>query len=69
MTSVDEGETLGLLYAIRWVKELHNSVTFKPDSKRVVNSYHINSRYEFDLGSYYLIMQIYILIFFHILEG
>lgn len=50
--SVDKGKAIGLVYVIRWVKELYlNNVAFKLDSKRVVGSYHSICRDEFDFGA------------------
>jgi len=49
---VDEGEDLGILFAIRWLKDLHiNNVIFELDSKRVVDSFHSNCRDEYELGA------------------
>ncbi|GAU17355.1 hypothetical protein TSUD_232310 [Trifolium subterraneum] len=40
---VDTGEALGLLSALKWVKDLHlNSVLFELDSKRVVDKFNNN---------------------------
>ncbi|GAU38731.1 hypothetical protein TSUD_208420 [Trifolium subterraneum] len=40
---VDTGEALGLLSALKWVKDLHlNSVVFELDSKRVVDKFNNN---------------------------
>jgi len=49
---VDVGESLGLLSAIRWLKDLHiNNVVFESDSKRVVDSFHSNRKDEYDFGA------------------
>lgn len=49
---VDECEALGLLLAIRWLKELNiNNVIFELDSKKVVDSYHSNRRDQSDIGA------------------
>lgn len=43
---------LGLVFAIRRLKDLHiNNGTFELDSKRVVNSFHSNRRDESELGA------------------
>jgi len=48
---VDEGEALGLLLAIRWLKDFPiNNVIFELDSKKVVDGYHNNGKDEYDFG-------------------
>ncbi|MCH93703.1 cytochrome P450, partial [Trifolium medium] len=43
LLDVDVGESMGLLSAVTWVKELHlNSVVFELDSKHVVDSFNRN---------------------------
>jgi len=52
LLDVSEGEAIGLLYAIRWVKE-HNlsNVIFELDSKRVVDNFHSTRNDVSDLGA------------------
>lgn len=52
LLDVPEGEAIGLLYAIRWAKELNlNNITFELDSKRVVDSFHSTRNDVSDLGA------------------
>jgi ribonuclease HI len=48
---VDTGEALGLLSAMKWMRDLHlNNVVFELDSKRVVDSFKHNRRDESVFG-------------------
>jgi ribonuclease HI len=48
---VDIGEALGLLTAMKWMRDLHlNNVVFELDSKRVVDNFKNNRRDESVLG-------------------
>jgi len=43
---------LGLLFSIRWLKDMCiNNVIFELSSKKVVDSYHGNRRDEYDFGA------------------
>lgn len=52
MINVDEGETLELLYALRWINELQiNNMIFELYSKRVVDNFNSRKRDEYNFGA------------------
>ena len=52
LLDVDEGEAMGLLFALRWVKELQlNNVSFEFDCKRMVDNFNCDRNDESDFGA------------------